>query len=224
MILDNEYELRETAKRYKVMRVVVGHHEMTCNDYSDVCDVFNSGYADMLNKTFKDRDYAEYYYIVYGPEDGKNVVYDAIEKTEAFLKKYKAVVKFGRDERSTFRYWFAHWCSFQVVALNLGLWKFKYLLHDFEKPWLRLFVKYKTVQTWHRWHNKHHLEYGLRYGFDKVDWEALMIDWECSRFSKEQCPRDCRAEMENKLADDKWKGYAEEIRSRLEPLLDKYNI
>ena len=124
---------------------------------------------------------------------------------------------FNKDDRSSFHYWFAHWCAFQLCALNLKIWKFKYLFHDFEKPWMRLFMPYKKVQKWHRIHNSHHLEYGLIYGFDK-------IDWECYQMSKKQCPLNCREEIENKLSEEKWQLYEKEIRSYLEKLLDKYML
>ena len=88
---------------------------------------------------------------------------------------------FSKEERSSFAYWFAHWCSYNMTALNLKCWKFKYLFHDIEKPWLMLLWKdYKRVQKWHR------LEYKGKKGFD---WEAMVIDWECSRFTKEASPR-----------------------------------
>ena len=45
---------------------------------------------------------------------------------------------FSKSERSSFKYWFAHWCAYNMTALNLGMWKPKYLLHDIEKPWLML--------------------------------------------------------------------------------------
>ena len=131
---------------------------------------------------------------------------------------------FGENDKSSFPYWFAHWCAFQLCALNLKIWKFKYLFHDCEKPWMRLFMPYKKIQKWHRNHNSHHLEYGLIHGFDKIDWEALMIDWECSQMSKKQCPLNCREEMENKLSEEKWQPYEKEIRSYLENLLNKYML
>ena len=86
---------------------------------------------------------------------------------------------FTKSERSSFRYWFAHWCAFQMTALNLKHWRLKYLLHDIEKPFLKLFWDYKKVQKWHRTHNSHHVEY-------KGQWDtyAMVIDWECSRFTK----------------------------------------
>lgn len=45
---------------------------------------------------------------------------------------------FTKEERSGFKYWFAHWRAFQMTALNLKCRKFKYLLHNIEKPWLKL--------------------------------------------------------------------------------------
>lgn len=92
---------------------------------------------------------------------------------------------FTKEERSTFKYWFAHWCAFQLVALVLRVWKPKYLLHDVEKPWLRLWYRgnYSKVQTWHRTHRKHHLDYP-----GKKDYLEMIIDWECSRFTKENAP------------------------------------
>ena len=88
---------------------------------------------------------------------------------------------FTKSERSSFKYWFAHWCAFQMTALNLHHWRLKYLLHDIEKPFLKLFWDYKKVQKWHRTHNSHHIEY-------KGQWDtyAMVIDWECSRFTKSE--------------------------------------
>jgi len=144
------------------------------------------------------------------------------KKFDHIIAEYCNFSMFGEEDKSSFPYWFAHWCAFQLTALNLKIWKFKYLFHDIEKPWLRLFMPYKKVQKWHRTHNKHHLEYGLKHGFDKIDWEALMIDWECSHMSKKQCPLNCREEMESKLSDEKWKPYEKEIRMYLGSILNKY--
>lgn len=101
---------------------------------------------------------------------------------------------FTKKERSTFPYWFAHWCAFQMTALNLKVWKFKYLFHDIEKPWLMLFWKdYIKVQKYHRCHNRHHLEYN---GKKVYDFEAMIIDWECSRFTKSSAQLNARQEYE----------------------------
>lgn len=91
---------------------------------------------------------------------------------------------FEKHERSSFKYWFAHWCAFNMTALNLKAWKFKYLFHDIEKPWVKLFLRdYKKVQKLHRRIASHHLEYP-----GKKDYEAMVIDWECSRFTKSSSP------------------------------------
>lgn len=105
--------------------------------------------------------------------------------------------KFNKDQRSTFRYWFWHYLSFNMVARELKAWRFKYLFHDIEKPWLKLILRdYKKVQKWHRVHNSHHLEYkGER------DWQAMVIDWECSRYTKFAAPRTAIEEATYKVND-----------------------
>ena len=91
--------------------------------------------------------------------------------------------KFSKKERSTFRYWFWHWRAFNSVAVELGVWRPRHLFHDIEKPFLRLFLPYKKVQKFHRTHNRHHLEYP-----GKRNWTDMFVDWECSRFTKLNCP------------------------------------
>lgn len=96
------------------------------------------------------------------------------------------IVRFTSEDKSTFPYWFAHWAAFQMTALNMKCWKFKYLFHDIEKPWLKLFLPYKKVQSWHNKHNKHHLIYAINN--NDYDCQAMIIDWECSRYTKQQSP------------------------------------
>lgn len=98
---------------------------------------------------------------------------------------------FSKEHRSSFSYWFAHFCAFNMTALTIGKWKFKYLFHDWEKPWLMLLWKgnYKKVQKWHREHSRHHIEYFKKHGVAKTDWEAIAIDWECSGLTKKDSPR-----------------------------------
>lgn len=103
---------------------------------------------------------------------------------------------FDIKDKSTFSYWFAHWCAYQMTALNLKCWKFKYLFHDIEKPWLKLFFPYEKVKKIHRINSKHHLEYKNR---DKIDWYALIIDWECSHFTKIASKWTSREIMEHKM-------------------------
>lgn len=116
-------------------------------------------------------------------------------------------------EKSSFPYWFRHWCAFQMVALNLGVWKPKHLLHDWEKPWLLLFYgDYKKVQKQHRENSKHHHQY---YNFNKIDWEAMVIDWECSRFTKPQAPLTARETMEQ---------LHPELTKYVKPIIDKLGL
>lgn len=123
---------------------------------------------------------------------------------------------FTKEERSTFPYWFAHWCAFNMTALNLKAWKFKYLFHDIEKPWLKLFWPYEKVQKWHRTHNRHHIEYEGNY-----DLEAMMIDWECSRYTKTAEPLNARDTLYLEM------DRHPELEEKLTPMfgiLSKYNL
>lgn len=109
---------------------------------------------------------------------------------------------FTEKDKSSFPYWFAHWSSYQMCALNLGCWKWKYLFHDIEKPWLKLILRdYKKVQKFHRKHAKHHTTYK---DINKIDWEAAVIDWECSRFTKSQAQLTAREEYE-RLINEKYR-------------------
>lgn len=90
---------------------------------------------------------------------------------------------FDKSQRSTFKYWFAHWCAFNMTALNLGCWKWRFLLHDWEKPWLKLFLPYPLVKKIHIRFSHHHTTSPR-----KKDWLAMVIDWECSRFTKTDSP------------------------------------
>ena len=105
--------------------------------------------------------------------------------------------KFEKKDRSTFPYWISHFLAYNLVAMKLGVWHPKYLLHDIEKPWLKLlWGDYKKVQKWHRHHNNHHIFYGRMHGINRIDWLGAIIDWECSRYSKYAAPRTAREEVE----------------------------
>lgn len=134
---------------------------------------------------------------------------------------------FKPEEKSSFKYWFAHWCSFNMTALNLGCWKFKYLLHDIEKPWLKLwFGDYLKVREWHRKHNRHHLAYKVP---ENIDWEALVIDWECSRFTKLDSPKTARELYEYSITERVESGkistyIAYLMMENIPKILDKLNL
>lgn len=224
MIYENKFIVRKIPQRYKIVKVGNGGLTLTGTQFEELQETVGELNARRILRKYENGNNSDDLYIVYIKEDDKIEIVDEIYGFEALINKYKGIVRFTKAERSSFRYWFAHWCAFQLTALNLRIWKFKYLFHDCEKPWLKLIWPYKKVQSFHRFHNKHHLEYGLEHGFDKVDWEALMIDWECSEYTKEKCPLDCRGEMENKISQNAWKDYETEIRSHLEPLLNKHKI
>ena len=92
---------------------------------------------------------------------------------------------FPEEKKSTFRYWFAHWAAYQLVALKWGVWKFRFLFHDAEKPFLRLFLPYRYVRKFHRKYHRHHISYRNP---KRIDWLGLGIDWECSMYSKASQP------------------------------------
>lgn len=68
-------------------------------------------------------------------------------------------MKFDKKDRSTWPYFWAHWFAFQMTAVMLNRWKFKYLFHDWYKPWLKMFgMEYKKIQKFHRNHSNHHID------------------------------------------------------------------
>lgn len=119
---------------------------------------------------------------------------------------------FEEKDKSSFSYYFAHLFAYNMTALNLNCWKFKYLFHDIEKPWLKLFWgDYAKVRKWHREHNRHHITYKDK---NKIDWEAAVIDWECSRYTKRDSMKTAREQYEY-FINEKYKDY-EEIKNLLE--------
>lgn len=124
---------------------------------------------------------------------------------------------FSKEERSSFSYWFAHWCAFQMTALNLHTWRFRFIFHDMEKPWLKLFWSYDKVKKFHRTHNRHHPEYDGR-----KDWLGMVIDWECSRFTKTAAPMNARETLESmKTRKPRW---YPEMKKNIEPILNKLGL
>ena len=101
---------------------------------------------------------------------------------------------FTKEQKGTFKYTFAHWSAYQMTALNLGCWKFRFLFHDIDKPIMKMLgFKYETIRKWHRKHSKHHLSYK---NIDKIDWFGVVIDWECSGYTKLDAPLNARQTFE----------------------------
>ncbi|WQJ53518.1 MAG: hypothetical protein [Wendovervirus sonii] len=161
------------------------------------------------------------------------------------MKEYK---KFTKAERSSFPYWFAHWRAYNSTAKNCKGWKLKYLFHDVEKPFLKLFMDYKKVQKIHRGIAPHHIEYVRDYWLHVYnvpenredmlnalfyiathffpDIEGMIIDWECSRFTKASEPLNAMEEWErvkhqriDKLFDDMETG--QKFVDWLEPIMQE---
>ena len=131
--------------------------------------------------------------------------------------------KFTKEQRSSFSYWYNHWKAYNYTAWKLGVWKPKWLLHDIEKPWLKLiWGDYERVRKWHKHHNSHHVFYGRRNGLNKVDWLGAVIDWECSRLTKLQAPKTAREETMSLLEQERKysKDEREAIRINVLPILD----
>ena len=128
---------------------------------------------------------------------------------------------FEKEDRSTFPYFWAHWCAVQMTALILGLWKPRFLFHDILKPFHIWFVKdYKKVQKYHRAHARHHLTYaGDR---KKIDWEMMLVDWEAGHYTKAAQPLHAREEAERQIKNHP--EFADEIRNNIYPLLEKYEL
>ena len=107
---------------------------------------------------------------------------------------------FTLEQRGTFKYTLAHVLAYNSVAISLGVWRPKYLFHDWEKPWMLMFAKglkksgllkqepYEWVRAWHKTHRKHHRQYyvpaTMLHSGRMPNVREMIIDWECSRFTK----------------------------------------
>ena len=140
--------------------------------------------------------------------------------TTNFIEHKYKFKKFSKEQRSSFKYWYYHWKAFNLTAYHLGHWKFKYLFHDIEKPWLMLFWgDYKRVQKWHRTHNSHHVEFNGLW-----DTYAMIIDWECSRFTKIDAPMDAWQTLQKMMNESKSKEYKQKLYENLAVTLYDLNL
>lgn len=120
-------------------------------------------------------------------------------------------------EKSSFKYWFKHWKAFNKVAMQLHCWKFRFLFHDWEKPWLKLFLPYEIVRKIHRKYSRHHLESSR-----KKDYLAIIIDWECSRYTKSDATMNAREYFNYCNIKNKWS--SDNDRILIEKTLTKLNL
>jgi hypothetical protein len=137
--------------------------------------------------------------------------------------------KLDKSQRSGWRYYWAHWAAFQMVAITLGIWRPRHLFHDWYKPWLKMLgIPYSEIQYIHRHSSRHHLEYLELNNGTYFDWDSMIIDWECSQYTKEACKRNARQKMEhilNDYPDDEHNTYIKYLLRRyVEPRLEKLGL
>ena len=72
---------------------------------------------------------------------------------------------------------------------------------------------YEKVQSFHRRHARHHKEYkGKRY-----DWLGMIVDWECSQYTKAVATMNARQKME--AYKDTHPEFYRKLKQNLDPLL-----
>lgn len=81
-------------------------------------------------------------------------------------------------------------------------------LHDLDKVFLYLILPKKIVQKIHRRFSNHHVLHGKNY-------LAMVIDWECARFSKPDKPLNARQTLYK---------YYPYLAANILPILNKYNL
>lgn len=111
-----------------------------------------------------------------------------------------------------FKYWYKHWLAFQKTAKRYNCWKIRFIFHDFEKPFLQLFLKHKTVSKLHRRISRHHAEFI----FPKYrDYLGMIIDWECASMTKSDKQLNARQTLEK---------YYPYLKEYINPLLNKIGL
>lgn len=111
-----------------------------------------------------------------------------------------------------FTYWFKHWLYFQKTAINLKCWKFRFLFHDIEKPFMQMIFSHKFVSKVHRKLCRHHAEFIFPMFRDYL---GMVIDWECARWTKPDKPFNARHTLEI---------YYPELKEKIIPILKKLNL
>ena len=80
--------------------------------YLKICDEVQKS-VDLLNNL----DGKIKNYIVVDEETNE---YKFYQSGADIMKDYKSFEMFTKKDRSSFKYWFAHWCGFQIIALNIA--------------------------------------------------------------------------------------------------------
>lgn len=83
-------------------------------------------------------------------------------------------------------------------------------------------MDYKKVQKIHRKNNRHHPEYRNP---KRIDWETLVIDWECSRYTKIEAPLNARETYEHYLKTNRFSPEITELmKQNVPPILDRLGL
>jgi hypothetical protein len=77
-------------------------------------------------------------------------------------------------------YWWRHWKAYQKVAIDLGVWRWRFIFHDADKIILMSILDSEKAQAIHERNSRHHFTGPGK----KYDYLGMVIDWECSRFTK----------------------------------------
>ena len=109
------------------------------------------------------------------------------------------------------KYWFAHWCAYQMTAINLGVWRFRFLFHDMDKIILMNIFDSEKAQKIHTRFSSHHFTGHHK----KYDYMGMVIDWECSRFTKKHAQMNAYNTLHT---------LHPELVNKIEPLLIKIGI
>lgn len=129
---------------------------------------------------------------------------------------------YPESEKSSFAYWFAHWRAFNLIAMLLGVWHPRFLLHDIEKPFLMFIWRdYPRVRQYHRAHARHHWAYQGNKGYDYL---SMVIGWECSRFTKADAQMTAYETYAYELHNTKNMNKIKKLRFYVFPLLKKLNL
>lgn len=113
-----------------------------------------------------------------------------------------------------FRYTIKHKKAFLCIEKQiLGRNTVRGYLHDVDKLFLYLFAKpgNKWVSNLHRRYSRHHVLKAR----SKSDFVQMVIDWECSRFTKPDKPLNARETMNTIYP---------QMKEKVEPILKEFNL
>lgn len=119
-----------------------------------------------------------------------------------YIKTNKERVRYSLNHRKAFR---------RVEKQLLGHNTFRSLFHDLDKVILYNFFDYKSVHNFHRNHMRHHSVKART----KKDFQQMVIDWECARFTKPDKPLNARETL--------YKFYPE-IEDKILPILEEFGL